>query len=55
MFNDFELHNVHAERAEIEKWSILGKRKVDYVKYNGNIFPTSRVIFNPTDGICQKG
>ena len=33
MLNYFELYNVHAESAEIEKWSILNT-KVDYVEYN---------------------
>ena len=33
MLNDFELYNVHAESAEIEKQCILSI-KVDYAEYN---------------------
>ena len=34
MLNDFELCNVHAVSAEIEKWTILST-KVDYAEVNG--------------------
>ena len=33
MLNDFELYNVHAGSAEIEKWSIFNA-KIDYVEYD---------------------
>ena len=33
MLNDFELYNVHAESAEMEKWSIPNT-KINYVEYN---------------------
>ena len=38
MVNDFELYNVNAESAEIEKQSILNT-KFDYVEYNRKELP----------------
>ena len=54
MFDHFEPYNVHAESAEIEKWSILSTR-VNYVQYKGKVLHINRVNFNPTVGRYQKG
>ena len=47
MFNDFELYNIHAESAEIEKWS-LPNTKVYYVEYKRKELPSNRIKFSPT-------
>ena len=41
MVNGFELHDVHAENAEREKWYILST-KVDYPEYNRNALPANK-------------
>ena len=48
MLNDFELYNVHAESAEIDKWSILNT-KIHPVKYNRKELPSNRVKFSSTE------
>ena len=45
MLNDFELYNVHAESAEIDKWSILNT-KIDYIKYNRKELSSNKVKFS---------
>ena len=52
--NVFELYSVHAESAEIEKWSVL-HTEVDCIEYRRKALPTNIVKFNPTKGRCQKG
>ena len=51
MLNNFKSCNVHAEIAEIEKWSILNT-KLDYVEYNTKKIPSNRENFKPTKGGC---
>ena len=53
MLNDFELYIVHAESAEIEKWSILNT-KIDYVEYSRKELPSKRIKFSSTEGKSQK-
>ena len=53
MLNYFELYNVYAESAKIEKWSIL-RTKGDDVEWKRKGLPTNRVKINPTEGRCQK-
>ena len=54
MLNDFELYNVHAERAEIEKWYILNT-KIDYVQYNRNELSSNRVKSNKLKINVKRG
>ena len=42
IFNDFEVHSIHAKSAETEKWSIH-ITKVDNVEYNGKLLLQNRV------------
>ena len=41
MLNIFEVCNVHAERAEIERWSIFNT-KIDYFEYYRKELPLNR-------------
>ena len=54
MLKDFELYNVHAKGAEIEKWPILNT-KIDYAEYSRKKLPLNRVKFSSAEGKCEKG
>ena len=54
MLNDFELYHVHAESAQIEKWSIFNTQ-IEYVEYKRKELSSNMLKFSSTEGKCQKG